>query len=512
VETVKSSSRNDTDIKPPVKRQAQTTVPDIPSASKNRDQREKAADVRRRLDAGTDRKTSPLADNVLRGKTPPVITNESASLTPKSDLRHPVSSTGKSGGASERVKKIADRNRELQHSKFYDDWKSGGLDRIAAGETAKKYHIAEQYRMMQQGDVARRLALASVAASPKHPPARGPHDYDRFRNRYDDDNKYRSRPGFHHGAIHGTYRDHCIEYNYWGPRFFAGPCWYPKWQPWVDWSWRYHCTPYWDPRPVWCRPVVYAACPDWVYWDTPTFAPLPSAPCGTWVDLKPVVVEPEATDLQLVAVRFVDPGHPEERTGPRYRVWFRNNSDHAVTTPFNVMLFAANGDRLTADLPQAGARVTSIEAGDTQSVDVRLPVEVLTMSQDARGNPAPFSVLHVLVDANLEVQDGTRNNNGIRLSPTEILPVDPAAFELEPKIVRVNDKVNLAGEGFGPEPGQVLLRVAGQEVQAEILGWYDLGVRWQLPRLLIVAPIEASVIVIRGDGAAANPLKITLAP
>ena len=33
-----------------------------------------------------------------------------------------------------------------------------------------------------------------------------------------------------------------------------------------------------------------------------------------------------------------------------------------------------------------------------------------------------------------------------------------------------------------------------------------------MPKLEIAAPTEAEVIVVRGDGAAANPLKITLLP
>ena len=52
----------------------------------------------------------------------------------------------------------------------------------------------------------------------------------------------------------------------------------------------------------------------------------------------------------------------------------------------------------------------------------------------------------------------------------------------------------------------------GQELDAEILGWYDLGVRLALPRVAVPAPTEADVIVIRGDGETANPLKVTLAP
>ena len=73
-------------------------------------------------------------------------------------------------------------------------------------------------------------------------------------------------------------------------------------------------------------------------------------------------------------------------------------------------------------------------------------------------------------------------------------------------------EVILAGEGFGPQPGQVLVHVGGRELEGEILGWYDLGVRWTLPKLAIAGPTEAEVIVVRGDGAAANPLRITITP
>ncbi len=250
----------------------------------------------------------------------------------------------------------------------------------------------------------------------------------------------------------------------------------------------------------------------WVYYDVPAWTPLPEAACGTWVDVPPPVVAEPISDLQLLAVRFVDPGHPEEKLGPRYRVWFRNNGNEPITQPFNVMLFAANDDRLAAGLPQAGVRVTAIEANDTQSVDIRLPVEALTMNHDAAGKPAPFSVLQVLVDANQEAPDANRADNGARLSPAEILPVDPAAFELEPVAARTGDEVILAGEGLGPEPGQLLVHVDGREFQGEILGWYDLGVRWKLPPMAIARPTEAEVIVIRGDGAATNPLTLTINP
>ena len=70
----------------------------------------------------------------------------------------------------------------------------------------------------------------------------------------------------------------------------------------------------------------------------------------------------------------------------------------------------------------------------------------------------------------------------------------------------------LAGEGLGPEPGKVLLRLGGIEMEPEILGWYDLGIRLALPNLPLASPTKADLLVIRGDGAAAVPLKVTISP
>ena len=90
--------------------------------------------------------------------------------------------------------------------------------------------------------------------------------------------------------------------------------------------------------------------------------------------------------------------------------------------------------------------------------------------------------------------------------------VDPAAFELEPTAAPAGGEVLLAGEGFGPEPGQVLVHLGNIEMQAEIHGWYDLGVQLVLPNLPLAGPTEADIIVIRADGAAANPLEVTITP
>jgi hypothetical protein len=377
----------------------------------------------------------------------------------------------------------AANRKTAEKNVFQERLKTGDLNRLTAGKTAKKLQLADQYRLYQKGDVARRMNLQ----------------------------KNNVRSPAYRGWISPSYQQQCMRYYYWGPSFFAGICWYPIWTSWVEWSWHHHCRPYWDPRPLWCRPILYRPCQPWTYWNTPMWAPLPEVACGTWVDVPPVEVVPDS-DLQLLAVRFVDPGHPEERLGPRYRVWFRNNGSLPITQPFSVMLFASNGASLAPYMPQAGVQVAGIDAGDTQSVDIRLPVEVYAMQRDARGNPVPFSVLQVLVNANREVAETTYANNGATLARAAILPIDPASFELQPGTATPGEEVLLAGEGLGPQPGRVLLQINGREMDGEILGWYDLGVRWTVPQLALARPVEADVVVIRGDGAAANPVKITLTP
>jgi len=363
---------------------------------------------------------------------------------------------------------------------------------------------AAQPRMKLQVDAARRLDAQ------KH----GPRDFaadravESARLHHGAKHHFEPHPRFHHGAVSPHYASHCIRYRYWGPSFFAGLCWYPSWSPWVEWTWGYRCGPYWDPRPIWRRPVYCEPCPRWVYWDTPVFVVLPETPSGAWVDLKPVEVAPSQIDVQLVAVRFVDPGHPEEKQGPRYRVWLRNNSAEPISQPFHVVLLAASNEKLSDDLPQAGVRIDAIGAGEIQSVDIRLPAEVYAMNRDALGRSAPFSNLHVLVDADRQLNDIDRTNNGACLTPADILPVDPVAFELAPATAKPGDTVILAGEGLGPEPGQVLVLVEGKELEAEIQGWYDLGVRWTVPQA--AASGEAQVIVIRGDGVATNPVKLVI--
>jgi hypothetical protein len=404
---------------------------------------------------------------------------------------------------------------DMLKSRFPDRFKSGELDAVAKGDIAKKVNLSEQFKLMQQGDVARRLDLHKNATGIVNVNLPHPGDVHRLNNvtiLNNVNDYYAIRPHYYHGPVGPAYIKNCFKFVYFGPTFFAGACWYPSWNPWVAWSWHYHCRPIWDPRPIWCRPVIYDPYYDWVYWRTPVWAPLPVAQCGTWVEVAKPVFDVVQNDLQLLAVRFVDPGHPQEKLGPRYRVWFRNNGERPLEQPFNVMLFAGNDDKLSAEMPRSGVRVKAIEMGDTQSVDIRLPIEAATMWRDADGKPAPFQVLHVLIDANREIADINPANNGAAIQRDAVLPVDPAAFEVDPSSPQAGGEMTLAGEGLGPQPGQILINIGGRELQAEVIGWYDLGVRFNVPQLDINEPTPAEVLIVRGDGAATNPVKITILP
>lgn len=464
------------------------------------------AGIERAGDAGKNPSLSDIRKKIYEqgGRTPP------AAVGPATGPReHGKSGIGPSGGHGPRVPgltldadtvkfRLNDPRPDadvMRKSQFHDRMKSGDLTAVARGHTAEKLHLHQQFEMLQQGDVARRMnlhhrpnldAMVAFNVHSGHPV----HPYVGY-----------------HGRISPAYTSHCFERFYCGPSYFPSTCWYPRWSGWVSWCWGYNCHAWWDPRPLWCRPIFYDPCPVWIAWDIPVWTPLPVAVCGTWVDVPPVVAAP-AHDLQLLAVRFVDPGHPDEKLGPRYRIWFRNNSNLPITQPFNVVAFGGIGDRLVEGLPQAGVRVTAIEAGDTQSVDVRLPDSVFALGAKAVG----FDTLHVVVDSHREVPDAYRDNNGVALPRVEILPVDPAAFEARPMNAQPGAEVILAGEGFGPGPGQVLVHLGGKELEGEILGWHDLGVRVALPDVALPGPIKADLVVVRGDGAAANPVSITISP
>lgn len=315
----------------------------------------------------------------------------------------------------------------------------------------------------------------------------------------------------HHGAVAASFTSTSFSVWYAGGGCYPRHCWYPRWSPWVNWCWWDSCVPFYDPRPIYCRPIVYQPCQPWIVQPYPVWQPLPVVTCGTWVDVQPIVL-PAGLDLQLLAVRFVDNGHPEQNLGPRYRVWLRNNSPVQITSPFSVLALADNDLAPNTGVPQAGVVIPTMDIGEIRPVDIRLPLEANRLGVTPEGNHVPFAYLHVLVDSHQQTVETDETNNGSVVARTDILPVDPAAFSTDQTAAAPGGTLTIAGEGFGPEPGRVLVSVNGQNTEALILGWYDLGVRFTVPGYSLTGTVDAEVLVVRGDGAVSNPLDIQLAP
>lgn len=366
--------------------------------------------------------------------------------------------------------------------------KAGKLNTLILSKQNKNWKLKKQFELHKKGDVARQLKLNQNLL--KH-------------------GGWRNRSLF--GKMNNSFTKTHFGFFYAGSGFYPSYCWSPHWSAWVDWCWWDWCHPVCDPRPLLCRPIIYDPCGPWVWYDCPVWQPLPVVTCGTWVDVDPIVID-AGLDLQMLAVRFVDSGHPEQELGPRYRVWFRNNSDVDINAPFNVMLLASNSRDAVAGVPEAGSRIDNIAAGQIQSVDIRLPFAASMMSTDAEGNQVPFEQLHVLIDSHREIPEAFEENNGVVLPRVDVLPVDPALFSADTDVVMSGALINLAGEGLGPEPGKVLISMNGMNFEAEIYGWYDLGVRIQVPDLPLVDAAEATLIVVRGDEAVSNPIDLVIAP
>lgn len=367
----------------------------------------------------------------------------------------------------------------LQQGDAFQNWRNTNV--------GQRYNLDRQFQLQRRGDMTRQMDFSANVIR-----AGG------WQNR-------------HHGAVAASFTSGSFSVWYAGGGCYPTHCWYPRWSPWVDWCWWDTCVPFYDPRPIYCRPVIYDPCLPWVYYDYPVWQPLPIVTCGTWVDVEPIVV-PVGLDLQMLAVRFVDNGHPEQNLGPRYRVWIRNNSPIQITAPFSALALAGNDPIPTADLPQSGVVIPTMDIGEVKPVDIRLPLQANRMGITPEGHRVPFNYLHILVDSHQQIAEISEANNGSVVARTDILPVDPAAFSTDLTAASPGTSLTIAGEGFGPEPGRVLISVGEYQTEAMIEGWYDLGIRFIVPDYMLTGMVDAEILVVRGDGAVANPLDIDLGP
>lgn len=124
-------------------------------------------------------------------------------------------------------------------------------------------------------------------------------------------------------------------------------------------------------------------------------------------------------DIELTDVRLVDAGNFAQKTGPRFRLYYRNSG--TVNVPkFNVTVMVDAGLKLTESAEIVTVEAVGLKPGKVQSIDVRLPVEVLTMGTDKDGKPAGFGILAAMLDSDESLDETDEENNVLMLARDEI--------------------------------------------------------------------------------------------
>jgi hypothetical protein len=129
--------------------------------------------------------------------------------------------------------------------------KAGHLEHLVNSDVARQVNLKKQFQLHEHGDLARRLKLSD---------------------------ELKRHGGWHErlaGPISPVYTKRAFGHFYAGPGYYPHYCWFPHWSPWVNWCWNFTCGPSFDPRPVFCQPIVYDPCQPWTGWDYPVWSGLP---------------------------------------------------------------------------------------------------------------------------------------------------------------------------------------------------------------------------------------------
>ena len=189
------------------------------------------------------------------------------------------------------------------------------------------------------------------------------------------------------------------------------------------WPWHTGCVlgGFWGgycDGPVYCGPVYTQPYPI----DIPVVVDV-DAPVNVTVPVTTITNEASGAalaDLGLSDLKLVDIGNPAQGLGPMYRLTIRNIGK-ADAGSFVAAVFASPNDQPNEDMLRAGQEVPGLEVGGITVVDVRLPIEVMTM-KTANG-VVPFKSLFIVLDARNEVQELNEQNNIIPALREQIQPL-----------------------------------------------------------------------------------------
>lgn len=135
------------------------------------------------------------------------------------------------------------------------------------------------------------------------------------------------------------------------------------------------------------------------------------------------VADSKELDIELTDVRLVDAGSLELKTGPRFRLTYRNKG--AVDVPkFHVTVAVDAGRTLTETAEIVTVEAVGLKPGKSLMVDVRLPVEALKMATDKSGKAAPYSLLAAILDSDESLAESNKENNVMVLAREAIKPIE----------------------------------------------------------------------------------------
>ncbi len=213
--------------------------------------------------------------------------------------------------------------------------------------------------------------------------------------------------------------------------------------------------------------------------------------------------------LELVDVRLIDIGNVASGEGPRFRVVVKNVTSAPLKRPLELMISAGISDAFSPALPAAVQEIEPLGPGQAVAVELRLPAESMAMAYPGRKQPLPFSMLFVLVGGPKNLL-GSSSITKLAVRPLgEVRLADIAIAPPASRDVTVGLPLELQGEGFGPQTGQVLLTVGGVKLNMEILGWNELGIAVRMPKLALAQSTKVQLQVMRADGQPAKPLALT---
>ncbi|MGE3317403.1 MAG: CARDB domain-containing protein [Planctomycetaceae bacterium] len=126
-------------------------------------------------------------------------------------------------------------------------------------------------------------------------------------------------------------------------------------------------------------------------------------------DASATVSANESVDIEPAELKLVDAGDIAAGRGPRYRLTARNLGKNEAPK-FHVTLLV-DGRELTENAFVITVESVGIAPGQSRSIDLQLPVEVLKMGTGADGKPASFETIVVILDSDEQVQETNEENN-----------------------------------------------------------------------------------------------------